>query len=65
MAATGTTAFDEPVRPEDVRVEEALDGERDEGVPEDPAIPDEANEADVLEQRVEVPSDDDDEPRGS
>lgn len=65
MAATGPTGLDEPVRPEDVQVEEALIDveDDDETVPEDPSIPDEANEADVLEQREAVPSDDEDELR--
>lgn len=65
MAATGPTGFDEPVRPEDARVEEALDDVQGDGetVPADPALPDEANEADVLEQRAEVPTDEDDELR--
>ena len=65
MAATGPTGLDEPVRPEDVQVEEALtDVEGDEEtVPEDASLPDEANEADVLEQREEVPVDEEDELR--
>ena len=65
MAATGPTGLDEPVRPEDVQVEEALTDVEDdeETVPEDPSIPDEANEADVLEQREEVPVDEEDELR--
>lgn len=66
MAATGPTGLDEPVRPEDVQVEEALidvEDDDEETLPEDPALPDEANEADVLEQREAVPSDDEDELR--
>ncbi len=63
MAADRPTAFDEPVRPEDVRVEEAFADDEDETVPADPALPAEANEADVLEQREEVPADDEDELR--
>ncbi len=65
MAATGPTGLDEPVRPEDVQVEEALTDVDDdeETVPGDPSIPDEANEADVLEQREEVPVDEEDELR--
>jgi hypothetical protein len=65
MAATPPTGFDEPVRPEDVAVEEALldVDEDDERLPTDPSIPPEADEADVLEQREEVPEDDEDELR--
>lgn len=63
MAADRPTAFEEPVRPEDVLVEEALVDGDDEAVPEDPALPAEANEADVLEQREEVPTDEEDELR--
>ena len=62
MAADRPTAFEEPVRPEDVLVEEALVDD-DETLPEDPALPAEANEADVLEQREEVPTDEEDELR--
>ena len=63
MAADRPTAFEEPVRPEDVLVEEALVDDDDETVPEDPALPAEANEADVLEQREEVPTDEEEELR--
>ena len=59
MAAPRPTGFDEPVRPEDVAVEEALVDVDEDVLPEDPTIPDEANEADVLEQREEVPEDED------
>jgi hypothetical protein len=51
------------VRPEDVAVEEALVDVDEDVLPEDPTIPDEANEADVLEQREEVPEDEDEELR--
>ena len=65
MAADRPTGLDEPVRPEDVQVEEALiDVEDDEdALPEEPALPEEANEADVLEQREVLPVDDEDEVR--
>ena len=63
MAAPRPTGFDEPVRPEDVAVEEALVDVDEDVLPEDPTIPDEANEADVLEQREEVPEDEDEELR--
>ena len=63
MAAPRPTGFDEPVRPEDVAVEEALVDVDEDVLPEDPTIPDEANEADVLEQREEVPEDEDEEIR--
>ncbi len=67
MAASPSTGIDEPVRPEDVAVEEALaevDGDEDVPAPHPVGLPDEANEADVLEQREEVPADEDDELRG-
>lgn len=63
MAAPRPTGFDEPVRPEDVAVEEALVDVDEDVLPEDPTIPDEANEADVLEQREEVPEDEGEELR--
>lgn len=63
MAAPRPTGFDESVRPEDVAVEEALVDVDEDVLPEDPTIPDEANEADVLEQREEVPEDEDEELR--
>jgi hypothetical protein len=64
MAAVRPTASADSVRPEDVAAEEALvDVADDDAVPADPTIPDEANEADVLEQRQDVPADEEDELR--
>jgi hypothetical protein len=65
MAARTPTGFDDSVRPDDVAVEEALADEPvEEGEPPTPTdapLPAEADEADVLEQRREVPADEDDE----
>ncbi len=52
------------MRPEDDVVEEALEqvDRDDEAVAtDDPSLPDEANEADVLEQREQVPEDEEEE----
>jgi hypothetical protein len=59
MTAPRPTGFDDDVRPEDVVVEEALIDVDDDSPPMDPVIPAEADEADVLEQREEVPEDED------
>jgi hypothetical protein len=59
MTAPRPTGFDEDVRPEDVVVEEVLIAVDDETMPADPSLPAEADEADVLEQREEVPEDED------
>ena len=53
------TGFDEDGLPEDVVVEEVLIAVDDETMPADPSLPAEADEADVLEQREEVPEDED------
>jgi hypothetical protein len=59
MPAPRPTGFGEDVRPEDVVVEEVLIDVDDEALPADPSLPAEADEADVLEQREEVPEDED------
>lgn len=62
MTATGTDPFDETVRPEVDRAEDALteaSEDEDAASTEDPSLPVEADEADVLEQRQQVPDDED------
>jgi hypothetical protein len=65
MAAPTPTGFDDSVRPDDVASEEVLaDAVVEEGEPlavADEPFPDEADAVDVLEQRDEVPPDEDDE----
>lgn len=63
MAAPTTEGFDDTIRPDDVAAEETPPTEvLEEGeavVDEAVTIPDDADEADVLEQHDEVPGEDD------
>ena len=64
MATPWSIGDDEPIRPEDVAADDALAAvDQGAGSFDDGSVPEDADVADVLEQRAEVPTDEDDEMR--